>query len=136
MGAEGTELSSGRKLGPTLTPWERLIKAGGFQPTRESEAREARSAITSLEKRETAGRKAYIDNFVQSPPGLQRERVWQRVQQDWNPSHPGMEITRDDLLKALNTREKAKAEDRNQLGIPQNRSTRALMPMAEGYGYR
>jgi hypothetical protein len=136
MGAEGTELSSGRKLGPTLTPWERLVKAGGFQPTREAEAREARAAITSMEKRETAGRKTYVDEFVQSPPGLQRERVWQNVQQNWNPSHPGMEITQSDLLKALNTREKAKAEDRGLLGIPQNRTTRALMPMAEAYGYR
>lgn len=136
MGASGTELASGRVLGQPYTPYERVARALGFTPTRESEAREARSTITSFEKREAADRKRWSDLFASSPPGAQREAVWQRIQREYNPYHPGNELTQGDLLKAANSRQKAQAESRNLLGIPQNRNTRALMPMAEAYGYR
>ena len=134
VSAEGTELASGRKIGPDYSAFERMIRAGGFTPTRESEAREARNAIVSREKRETAARKGYVDLFTRSPPGAQREAVWRRIQSEWNPAHPGYEITRDDLLKADRTLRKARAEPREQLGIPQNRRNAALMPIAEAYG--
>jgi hypothetical protein len=133
--AEGTELSSGRKLNQPYTPFERIGRAIGFTPTREAEAREGRAAITSAEKRSNAMRKSYIDDFTRSPPGAQREAQWRTIQQDWNPYHPGFEITREDLLKADQSLKKARAET-DKLGIPQTRRNQALMPMAEMYGYR
>ena len=134
--SEGTELASGRKLGKPYTAGEQAARALGFTPTRQSEAREARQAITSYQKRVETERKSYIDAFAQTSSGLQREQIWQAIQSQWNPAHPGAEITRDDLLKARGTRQKAQAEPREQLGIPQGKRTRALMPMAEAYGYR
>lgn len=133
-GAQGTELASGRKLGPDYTPFEQAARAAGFTPTRESEAREARNAVVSLDKREAAGRKSLIDMFTKSPPGAQREAVWKQIQSSWNPSHPGYEITREELLKADRSRSKAKAEPREQLGIPQNKRIGSLMPMTQAYG--
>lgn len=136
VGAEGTELSSGRKLGPPYSLYERAGRAAGFTPTREAEAREARAAITSAEKRSGAQRKGLIDDFTRSPPGAQREAQWRTIQQDWNPYHPGFEITRDELLKADTSLQKARREPREGLGIPQNKRNKSLMPMAEAYGFR
>ena len=134
-GMEGTTLASGRKLGTPYTPWQAVGRAIGYTPTQEAEAREARSAVSSASKRITAQRNQYIQQFVQSPPGLQADNVWRTIQSQWNPNNPGQEITQSDLLKAKRTRTKAQTEPHSQLGLPVDRRTRPLLPLADAYGY-
>ena len=132
MSAEGQRGPSGRQRAQPYGPVEALARAGGFRPFRESEGTEAAIAVRQAADRQKAERKAFTDRWVQSPPA-QQQKMWPSVQA-WNEGKPReLQLTREELLKAQQTRTKAERQTLDKLGLSVDRQTKPFLPMAKAY---
>jgi hypothetical protein len=100
---------------------------------RTAEAREQRRDIKQARENYTLERKRLTDAFAQSPPGLQRQDIAERVRR-FNADNPGMPpLTVSQLLKAAGTRAKAEKLPPGMVGLPDDKYTKALRKRGEVY---
>jgi hypothetical protein len=130
---EGMQTYAGRQMRQPYTTGEQIMRGIGLQPAREAESGEMRREVQQTRQGILDQKKTFTDEFVQSPPGMQRERVWQQIQA-WNRANPDLPpLTRADLLKASTARAKAEAAPPSQLGLPSDKYTIPLTKRAAHY---
>jgi hypothetical protein len=130
---QGTETYAGRPMMKPYSAGEQVLRSVGIQPAREAEAGDERRSLQRERQVILNQKKSYTDEFVGSPTGAQKERVWAKVQA-WNAAHPGVPpLTRSDLLKAQGTRAKAERAPTSMLGLPDDKTMQALQRRGSAY---
>jgi len=132
--ADVTTSTSGRPLRAPLTDSQSAIRALGFRPTDVTLAGEAKARVKGAADRYTAERNRLIQEWVTSPPADRRSV--QKEIDDFNRVYTkgSQRITRDDQVKAIETRRKAEKAPSGEMGLPLNARTRAFLQDEPTYG--
>jgi hypothetical protein len=125
MGDTTTRTRGGAALGPELNTWDKIVRLGGFTPTRVARAQEQRAVEKRDTTRFTADRQERLAAYAQASPDT-RGTVSKNID-EWNDSHPAsMRISESDKMRAVAQRRKQEGRPGSEMGLTLTKRTQPL----------